>query len=101
MDGKDDPDLSRESTERRMLALFDRMDPDSRLVWTKVLRRLAERLESGERPSQEQLDQILEEARLENIRRRLGGKVGQVLAFPAPLSPTGKSLPTDKEDKDA
>jgi hypothetical protein len=101
MEDKDDPDRSREEAERRMLELLEQMDPDTRLAFEKMMHWLAERPKSAVRIPQERLEQMLEETRLENVRRRLGGKVGQVLAFQRAPSPAVPSQPVDKGDNDA
>ncbi|MBY0242137.1 MAG: hypothetical protein K2X55_22780 [Burkholderiaceae bacterium] len=58
--------------EKDMLALLESMDPDARMACEKMIFWLAERPKNAEQLSQEQMDQMFEEVRLENIRRRLG-----------------------------
>jgi len=77
-------ELSRDEWASFMAAQLELMDSDTRLAFLKVIRWLAERPKDSEPLGQERIGQLIEEVRLENIRRRLGGKVGEILAFKAP-----------------
>ena len=72
--------------EREILPLLDAMDPDARLACEKMILWLSERPKDAEPLTQQQMDEMVEEIRLENIRRRLGGKVGRILPFTKPTS---------------
>ena len=62
--------------------LMERMDEDAQAAMVK-LAVLLSTLPNGEPlPPREQLMEFVEQARLENIRIRLGGTVAQVLQFP-------------------
>jgi hypothetical protein len=81
---EDDPQLSLEDQEKQLFQLLDAMDPDARLACEKLIVWMAERSKSSEPRSEDELRQMFEETRLENIRRRLGGKVGEILPFRKP-----------------
>lgn len=84
MADEDDPPLSPAEQEREVFRLLGEMDPDTRLAFEKLMIWLAERPKESEPLSQERMGEMIEEIRLENIRRRLGGKVGEILQFKKP-----------------
>jgi len=61
--------------------LLNQMEPDAAAACLKVIDWLAERPRNVPTPSQEEMMQMVEETRLEIIRRRHGGVVGKVLPF--------------------
>lgn len=61
--------------------LLGQMEPDAAAACLKVIDWLAERPRGVPSPSHEEMMQMVEETRLEIIRRRLGGVVGQVIPF--------------------
>ena len=67
--------------ERDLLPLLEAMDSDARLACEKMIFWLSERPKDAAPLTQEQMHQMVEEVRLENIRRRLDGSVGQILPF--------------------
>lgn len=62
------------------------MDSDTRLAFEKLMLWMAERPTDSEPMTQERMAEMIEEIRLENIRRRLGGTVGEILQFKKPES---------------
>lgn len=81
MDSDDFLKLSQPERNKEFLKLLDHMDPDMRLAFDELIFWLGERPKGAESLGQEQIEHMLEEIRLENIRRRLGGKVGEILPF--------------------
>lgn len=86
MDDEDEPPMPLEEQERILFQRLAEMDPDTRLAFEKLMVWLAERPKGSDRLTQEQMGEMIEEIRLENIRRRLGGKVGEILPFKKPES---------------
>jgi hypothetical protein len=86
MDDEGEPQMSLEEQERIMLQRLAEMDPDTRLAFEKLMVWMAEQPKDSEPMTQEQMAEMIEEIRLENIRRRLGGKVGEILQFKKPES---------------
>lgn len=72
--------------EKDMLPLLEAMDLDARFACEEMIFWLAERPKNAERLIQDQMYQMIEETRLENIRRRLGGAAGRILPFKKPVS---------------
>lgn len=70
--------------ERDMLPLLKAMDPDARLACEKMILWIADRPKDAEQLTQAEMEQMVKDVRLENIRRRLGGTVGQILPFKKP-----------------
>ena len=85
MDSDNPTSGNQDDFERDLLPLLEAMDPDARLAIEKMIFWLSERPKDAEPLSQQQMDEMVEEVRLENIRRRLGGSVGQILQFKKPL----------------
>jgi hypothetical protein len=81
---KDDPPLSPAEQEQEFFRLLGEMDSDIRLAFEKLVVWLAERPKESEQLTQERMGEMIEEIRLENIRRRLGGKIGEILQFKKP-----------------
>jgi hypothetical protein len=81
MDDEASPPPTQASQEQEFVRLLGEVDSDTRLALEKLMVWLAERPKDSEQMSEEQMEKILEEVRLENIRRRLGGKVGEILRF--------------------
>jgi len=76
--------LTKFEEEKLFYEHFDKLPPDAKAAMAKVMHWMAERPKAAENLTQEQFNQIFEETRLEVIRRRLGGKVGQILPFKKP-----------------
>ncbi|GAB2856021.1 hypothetical protein GCM10027277_25770 [Pseudoduganella ginsengisoli] len=91
IDSEDPSSIVEVDFERDILPHLEAMDPDARLACEKLIIWLSERPKDAEPLSQQQMDEMVEEIRLENIRRRLGGKVGCILPFKKPTSATGAS----------
>lgn len=68
--------------EQEILNLMGRMDEDAQAAMGKLIALLSTFPKGAQLPPQEELKEFVEQARLENIRIRLGGTVGQVLPFP-------------------
>ena len=66
---------------KELLRLLGNVDSDTRLAIEKFLFWSVENPREVESHTEEQLKQMIEEVRLENIRRRLGGKVNEILSF--------------------
>lgn len=66
--------------------LLSEVDPDTRLAMEKLIYWMVERPKGAESISKDQMEKVFEEIRLENIRRRLGGKIGEILPFKRPVS---------------
>lgn len=81
MNTEDDPPESPEEQERQFFQYLGEMDADTRLAFEKLLIWAAERPQGSDPLDKALVEQMIEEIRLENIRRRLGGKVGNVLQF--------------------
>lgn len=64
--------------------LLGELDSDTRLAIEKLIYWMAERPKGAESLGKEKIEQMVEEIRLENIRRRLGGIVGEILPFKKP-----------------
>lgn len=79
-----DPLLSSAEQERKFFRLLGEMDSDTRLAFEKLMLWMAER--PTKPMTQERMAEMIEEIRLENIRRRLGGTVGDILQFKKPES---------------
>ncbi len=62
---------------------LEKMNPDARAAMKKLLFWMAEQPKDSEFMSEDQMNDKLEEFRIEIIRGRLGGKVGKVLPFKA------------------
>lgn len=86
IDSDDPTSIVEVDFERDILTHLEAMDPDARLAFEKLIIWLSERPKDSEPLSQRQMDEMVEEIRLENIRRRLGGKVGRILPFKKPTS---------------
>jgi hypothetical protein len=78
---EDDPALFAQKQEAQLLQHLAILDPDSRLVLEKMIILLGQRPVGAEPIREEQLEQMIEELRLENKRRRRGGSVGKLLPF--------------------
>jgi hypothetical protein len=78
---ENDPPFSKEEQRRKFGQLLDEMDADTRLAFEKLVVWMAERPKGSPPLTYGLLEQMLEEVRLENIRRRLGGKVGEIRMF--------------------
>jgi hypothetical protein len=61
--------------------LLDSMEPDAAAACLKMIDWLAERPQDAPKLSQAEMMKMVEETRLEIIRRRLGGVVGKILPF--------------------
>lgn len=86
MDNEDSPSLSREEWVRQVERYLAQMDPDTHLAFEKFMVWLADLPKDIEPLTQERMAEMIEEIRLENIRRRLGGKVAEILQFKKPES---------------
>lgn len=86
MDDDKNGSLSSQEMERKLLQHLSEMDSDSRLAFEKMIFWMAERPKDSEPVGPVRMGQMLEDLRLENIRRRLGGKVCEVLPFTRPES---------------
>jgi hypothetical protein len=78
--------LSETEWERQLSESMSKMDADAALALEKLILYLAERPKDAPRMSQEEMHQFVSDTRLEIIRHRLGGKVGQILTFPSTTS---------------
>lgn len=73
-----------EAQFQQLEQILSEVDPDTRLAMEKLICWMAERPNGAASISKDQMEKMFEEIRLENIRRRLGGKVGEVLPFRKP-----------------
>ncbi len=78
--------LSEAEWKRQLSESMSKMDADAALALEKLILWLAERRKDASRLSQEEMHQFVSDTRLEIIRQRLGGKVGQILTFPGTTS---------------
>lgn len=67
---------------QEFLDLLAQMDDDAQVAMGKMVKLLSSLPKGAPLPTQEQMSQFIEQARLENIRVRLGGTVGQIVPFP-------------------
>lgn len=67
--------------EMEFSRLLGEMDSDTRIAFEKLMTWMTERPKGSEPLGEERIGQMIEEVRLENIRRRPGGKIGEVLPF--------------------
>jgi len=65
------------------LSNLEKMHPDARVAIEKLIVWMVEHPNDSKLMSETQMNDKLEEFRLEHIRRRLGGIVGKVLPFKA------------------
>lgn len=75
-----DKDCSKDVQE--FAAIVDSMDKDAQLALLKFMEMLNALPEGAPFPAREEADHFIAQARLEGIRRRLGGNVGQLVPFP-------------------
>jgi hypothetical protein len=81
MNNDDDSLLPSEELEKLFFQSLDELDNETRLAFQKLIVWKAERPKGSLPLTKDQFEQMLEEVKLENIRRRLGGKVGEIRTF--------------------
>lgn len=69
------------SDEEHLIHVFNQMDDDARVALVNVMSRMARDPAMVETMTEDEFMQMATAERLEVIRRRLGGTVGQVLQF--------------------
>lgn len=69
--------------QREMIDLLEQMSPDEQADFAQLADWIVQRPKDTEL-TQEMVQEAHEAIRLENIRRRLGGKVGEILPFKRP-----------------
>lgn len=85
-DNEDSSPPTRDAQIAELERLLGELDSDTRLAIEKLIHWMAERPKGAESLGKEKIEQMVEEIRLENIRRRLGGIVGEILPFKRPDS---------------
>lgn len=79
---EDDQDKKlRAEQEAQMMEVLSQMSPNEQADFAQLMEWIVQRPKDGEPLTNEMVAQAHEEIRLENIRRRLGGKVGEILPF--------------------
>lgn len=63
-------------------AIVESMDKDAQVALLKFMEMVNALPEGTPFPARDEADHFIEQARLESIRRRLGGNVGQLVPFP-------------------
>lgn len=82
----DDLPMSEAVWEGRLRESMSKMDPDAARALEQLIQWMAERPKNAPSLTQEEMHEFVSATRLEIIRRRLGGKTGQVLPFPGTAS---------------
>lgn len=76
--------LTEAEKEAAFLENMDRVSPEDYVALYQLMIWIGERPKDAEPLTRKYMDQLLDEIKLENTRRRLGGVVGKILPFAKP-----------------
>lgn len=87
MDNDDISKMTPAEQEVRMMEAFYKMAPEDQEAFAQIIEWMAQRPDKDVPMTHERMDQLMREVKLENKRRRAGGKLGVVLEFKRPEKP--------------
>ena len=76
--------LTRAEQEAMLFEDFSKMSAEDQIAFDILIRWLAERPKNSEPIGQEKMEELINDIKRENTRRRLGGRVGVILPFKRP-----------------
>jgi len=74
----------RDEQERQFLEAMSQMSPNEQADMAQLIEWMVQRPKDGEPLTMEMVEQMFQDIRRENTRRRLGGVVGVILPFKKP-----------------
>jgi hypothetical protein len=74
-------DLTPAEQKARFMEIMDQLAPEDYPAFAQLMEWMAQRPKDAESLTPEKMEELLEDIRRENTRRRLGGKVGVILPF--------------------